>query len=94
MDPIFTLLGLLDDAVTVFDIQGDGTLLFRESLSPAGLDGASGVVVSPDGLNVYLTARTDDALMVFDRAGDGSLSFLETFFKMTPSHPRRPVPRW
>ncbi|MEM7049881.1 MAG: beta-propeller fold lactonase family protein [Acidobacteriota bacterium] len=71
--------GLLDDAVSVFEIQGDGSLLFVESLAPAGLDGASAVTVSPDGAHVYVAARTDDALMVFSRAGDGTLTFVALF---------------
>ncbi|MEM7479613.1 MAG: beta-propeller fold lactonase family protein [Acidobacteriota bacterium] len=71
--------GLLDDAVTVFDIESDGDLVIRESLNPVGLDGASDVIVSPDGAHVYVTARTDDALMVFERDGDGGLTFLELF---------------
>ncbi len=38
-----------------------------------GLDGASGVEVTPDGDNVYTIANTGDAIAVFDRAADGSL---------------------
>lgn len=37
-----------------------------------GLDGASGVVVSPDGAHVYVAAFNDDAISIFDRDGGTS----------------------
>lgn len=41
-----------------------------------GLDGASGVVVSPDGAHVYVAAFNDDAVSIFDRdGGTGALTF-------------------
>jgi len=39
-----------------------------------GLNGANAVAVSPDGVNVYVTARSDDAVAVFNVAG---LNFVE-----------------
>jgi 6-phosphogluconolactonase (cycloisomerase 2 family) len=43
-----------------------------------GLDGATGVVVSPDGRNVYTSAASDSAVAVFARnATTGALSFVE-----------------
>src|SRR4029453_11610877 len=38
-----------------------------------GLDGASGVAVSPDGRSVYVTAVNDHSLVQFDRADDGAI---------------------
>src|SRR5438093_1442984 len=46
--------------------------------SITGLDGASGVAVSPDGRTVYATGEVDDALAVFHRdAATGALTFVE-----------------
>src|SRR6266404_4515850 len=42
-----------------------------------GLNGASDVVVSPDGLNVYVTGANDNALAVFSRnLVSGALTFV------------------
>src|SRR5438874_179582 len=46
--------------------------------SITGLDGASGVAVSPDGRTVYATGEVDDALAVFHRdSATGALTFVE-----------------
>src|SRR5437763_6857487 len=46
--------------------------------SITGLDGASGVAVSPDGRTVYATGEHDDALAVFHRdSATGALTFVE-----------------
>ena len=42
--------------------------------SQAGLGGARGVVVSPDGGNVYVAAHNSNAVTVFSRAADGTLT--------------------
>ena len=43
-----------------------------------GLNGASSVAVSPDGLNVFVTGRNDDAVAVFRRdPNTGNLTFVE-----------------
>jgi DNA-binding beta-propeller fold protein YncE len=39
-----------------------------------GLDGASGVAVSPDGATLYAVSNLDDAIVRFDRAANGALS--------------------
>lgn len=38
-----------------------------------GLEGGMGLVISPDGRNVYATSRVDDAVTSFARADDGTL---------------------
>jgi DNA-binding beta-propeller fold protein YncE len=43
--------------------------------SAAGLAGAHGVAVSPDGLNVYATGFTDDAVVAFQRQTAGAPPF-------------------
>lgn len=44
-----------------------------------GLDGAHGVVLSPDGKHLYTASSTDDAVSVFSRdVVTGALSFVET----------------
>jgi DNA-binding beta-propeller fold protein YncE len=39
-----------------------------------GLEGASGVAVSPDGDNVYVASFLSDAIAIFDRASNGTLT--------------------
>jgi len=63
----------VDDALTVFRRNATtGQLEFVEVHREGvdffdGLDGASAVAISRDGLRVYVTARLDDSLVVFDR---------------------------
>src|SRR2546425_53418 len=46
----------------------------------AGLNGAAGVAVSPDGRHVYATGELDDALAVFERdSASGALTFAEMY---------------
>jgi 6-phosphogluconolactonase (cycloisomerase 2 family) len=62
-----------DDAVAHFRRDGaSGALTFGEAKvegedGVSGLDGAYDVAVSPDGLNVYATARDASCVVVFDR---------------------------
>jgi len=77
-----------DDSVSRFDRAVDGTLTPAGCFEDAGqdgcgtgttnetpgLDGASGVAVSPDGRSVYVTAVTDDSVVRFDRAADGAIT--------------------
>jgi uncharacterized repeat protein (TIGR01451 family) len=76
--------GALDEAVAVFardEVTGALTFLEVELESDPtvdGLEGASGIAVSPDGRNVYATGESDGALVVFSRdAATGSLTFVE-----------------
>lgn len=74
--------GTTDDAVVNFQRAPGGTLTPRNCVSDtgglcnsatAGLDGARGLAVSPDGANVYAAGQNDDALVSFTRdpvAGD------------------------
>jgi 6-phosphogluconolactonase (cycloisomerase 2 family) len=72
-----------DDAVAVFSRDsGTGALSFVEAqldgVGNDGLDGASSVIVSPDGLHVYVTGADDGAVAVFDRDSlTGELTFVE-----------------
>ncbi|WP_034841527.1 lactonase family protein, partial [Endozoicomonas numazuensis] len=43
------------------------------------LDGAAGVVLSPDGQHLYVTASVGDALSVYDVASNGTLSNLRIY---------------
>jgi DNA-binding beta-propeller fold protein YncE len=77
-----------DDSVSCFDRAADGTLTpagcFEDTgldgcgtgaaNETPGLDGASGVAVSPDGRSVYVTAVNDDSVVRFDRAADGTIT--------------------
>ncbi len=76
-----------DDAVAVFGRQQNGMLTFLEVFFNGagnvidGLEGASSLSVSPDGLRVYAAAELDNALTVFARNPDtGRLTFLTGLF--------------
>jgi 6-phosphogluconolactonase (cycloisomerase 2 family) len=73
-----------EDAIAVFSRNGGtGALTFVEAERDGvagvdGLDGATSVVVSPDGAHVYATGFEDDAVAVFARdGGTGALTFVE-----------------
>ncbi|MEO1181915.1 MAG: DUF4347 domain-containing protein, partial [Cyanobacteria bacterium J06636_28] len=71
-----------DSAITVFDRDASGNLTLRQTIKDgqAGaneLFGASSVVVSPDGNQVYVASASDAALTVFDRNADGTLSLAQ-----------------
>jgi DNA-binding beta-propeller fold protein YncE len=75
-------------AVTVFDRNSLGELTQKPGMAGCiseggaggcapgiALSGASGVAVSPDGLNVYAIARASDSVVIFDRnLGTGALT--------------------
>ena len=77
-----------DDSVSRFDRAADGTLTPAGCFEDAGqdgcgtgtanetpgLDGASGVAISPDGRSVYVTGVNDDSIVRFDRAADGAIT--------------------
>jgi cysteine-rich repeat protein len=59
-------------ALTIVDIHRD------DIAGVNGLNGATGVALSPDGAHVYVTANVDDAVAVFSRnASTGVLTFVE-----------------
>jgi MYXO-CTERM domain-containing protein len=73
-----------DDAVTVFGRDGStGELTWIAHLKDGnggvdGLDGATSIVGSPDGANLYVASDVDDALVVLVRNEiTGGLTFLE-----------------
>ncbi len=85
----------VDDSVAVFRREADnsGRLVFLQvlkdgdvqgALTVDGLDGATGVRVSPDGEHVYVTGLQDGAIAVFARETDenaatfGELTYIET----------------
>jgi 6-phosphogluconolactonase (cycloisomerase 2 family) len=75
--------GFEDDAVAVFDRDGDtGELTFVEvhKDDDPGVDGLNGIqslAVSPDGSHVYTAAWEADAVAIFSRDGDtGELSYV------------------
>ena len=53
-----------------------GDLTFLESRADAGLTGARGVTVSPDGRNVYVAGQNADSLVMYSRGADGALTSL------------------
>lgn len=64
----------------------DGKLSFVTShrdglLGVDGLSGASDLVLSPDGAQLYVSAEAEDAVVLFDRAGDGSLTWRKAWRK-------------
>lgn len=75
------------NALLVFDRERDpasaefGKLSLRHTLDngpggiAAGLGGAFGIALSPDGRSVYVAARADKAVSWFTRASNGGLSF-------------------
>ncbi len=76
--------GTTDDAVAVFARDsGTGALTFVQVVDDGvggvdGLNGASGVAVSPDGGHVYAVGSMDDALAAFARdPATGALTFVE-----------------
>ena len=75
--------GLLDDTLTAFVRQDDGTLALIQVLHDGqhGVDGLwrpSNITISPDGHYVYVAAFLDDALSVFARDDSGQLAYLES----------------
>jgi len=75
--------GFAEAALAVFNRNAaSGTLsyatVYKNGIdSVAGLEGAFDVLVSPDGLYVYVAAVTSDAVAVFSRADTGLLNFIE-----------------
>ncbi|MEO8195215.1 MAG: beta-propeller fold lactonase family protein [Thermoanaerobaculia bacterium] len=81
--------GLGGDSLAAFSLDGTaGTLAFVASYVDGvagvdGLNGATDVLVSPDGKNVYVAGQVDDAVAVFTRDANplsptfGALTFFE-----------------
>ncbi|HET9049422.1 MAG TPA: beta-propeller fold lactonase family protein [Chiayiivirga sp.] len=79
-----------DNAVSWFDRAADGSLSFGGVIKKGqpnvqGLGGAHGVVVAPNGKEVFVTGFNDDSLAAFNRAltgaQQGDLSFHKAVFK-------------
>jgi DNA-binding beta-propeller fold protein YncE len=67
--------GELSAPSCIEDIERDGQCDDVGAAGEAqGLNGASGVAVSPDGASVYAASQGDDAIVRFDRAPGGALS--------------------
>lgn len=69
-----------NDSISTFGWDVYGQLVCMESKvnntgGVTGLNGATGVVVAPDGRNVYVAGAIDDSVVSFLRGTDGSLSF-------------------
>lgn len=94
--------GIGDDAVAVFavdDATGALTFLEAELDAPAvGIDGATSVVVSPDGAHVYVASQLADTVVVFARDDDPSddlpadPTFGELTWLATVQYAAHPVP--
>jgi DNA-binding beta-propeller fold protein YncE len=75
--------GINDDSLTVFRRNpSDGKLAFTQAITgtldgAALLDGIFGVLVSPDGKNVYVASQNSNAVVAFSRRPDnGTLRYL------------------
>ena len=76
--------GNSDDTLVVFDRDASGELtlrsLFKDEVDGVdGLNGATGVALSPDDSQVFVVGHYDDALVVFDRDANGELSYRTPF---------------
>ncbi|MCB1560093.1 MAG: beta-propeller fold lactonase family protein [Xanthomonadales bacterium] len=82
------------NAVVVFgrtDAQGstdDGKLSFITSHSDGllgvdGLSGASDLLITPDGTQLYASGEAEDAVVLFNRASDGSLTWQKAWRRGT-----------
>jgi 6-phosphogluconolactonase (cycloisomerase 2 family) len=83
--------GFSSDAIGIFSRDaGTGALAFASavfdaSLATSGLDGASGVALSPDGRHLYATAGVGDTVAAFARdAGTGALTLVEVETNVPP----------
>ena len=81
---VFTTSGT-DNTLAVFDRKASGELTLRAVFEDEvdgvdGLGGATGVAISPDDSQVFVTGSDDDALVIFDRDANGDLSY-RTIFK-------------
>ncbi len=76
-------VGLGSNSLVTFKRRSDGSLeqiqvLIDGSNGVDGLSSASGVTVTPDGKNVYVTGFTDNSIAVFSRnVASGALDFVE-----------------
>lgn len=76
-------VGLGSNSLVTFKRHSDGSLeqiqvLIDGSNGVDGLSSASGVTVTPDGKNVYVTGFTDNSIAVFSRnVASGMLNFVE-----------------
>lgn len=84
----------IDNSVTVFQRQGNGTLTVLDTETDGsggvnGLDDAGNLVVAPDGEDVYVTsgAGGDDGVADFSRASNGALTFNQFFAAVSLSPP-------
>ena len=74
-----------DDALWVFDRDTNGNLSYRTTFKDGiddidGLRDARGLVVSPDGRQVFVVSSSDNALVIFDRdLSSGEISYRQTF---------------
>ena len=78
--------GSVDDAIAAFSRDASTGMLTQVQLQiegvsgVTGLRGASGIVVSPDGNQVYVTGTDDDSVVAFRRDGpNGELTFIEAY---------------
>jgi DNA-binding beta-propeller fold protein YncE len=80
------LASFFDSSISGYDRASDGSLSNGHCIANAGtagcvdpahdsLDGATGVVVSPDGNNVYVASYVGDSISSFDRAANGALTY-------------------
>ena len=84
--------GVSSNSLAVFNRNGDGTLAFAScftslstgsscTLDTPGLEAPSGIAISADGSNLYITAEGSDSLSIFARdAGSGALTFADVLY--------------
>jgi 6-phosphogluconolactonase (cycloisomerase 2 family) len=60
-------------SITVYDVASDGTLTVAQTVT-AGIQYASGVVVSPDGKSVYVSDSQAGTILEYNRSSAGTLT--------------------
>lgn len=72
------------DAITVFEVQGDGSLLLVQTIADGdggsvdGLNGVKNIAFDPQGEYAYVTGGVDNSISIFSVAANGSLSHINT----------------
>ncbi|NQZ90075.1 MAG: beta-propeller fold lactonase family protein [Colwellia sp.] len=72
-----------DNSLAIFNVDADFKLtfnrIFTNNTKISGLNGATSLVLSPDGRRVYVVSFYDSALTVFEQNEQGNYQFLQVF---------------
>ena len=78
---VYTSAGGSDNAITTFDVAGNGSLTFNETdedTAGTSFAGPIGIDASADNNNVYVASNAVNSVATFSRAANGKLTLLET----------------